>query len=274
MSWWHSVTHAVSSATNTVTKGVTDTANTVAKGTTDAANTVAKGTTDAANTVAKATQDAANATADFATSLVNDTSKAVKHAEQVCEKNAQTYASQGWDITTNEWNTCQNAVTHAVAEGVEYVEYAAEEAYKWADANACYLGLNMALTTGCVMYFTPKPDPADPGTVNSTAISATYCGYIATMGSVNAMAIAVGSMITESIWLIPGVKGSVDKKMLQNVITNVLATCNPVVLSASLATPALVGVFIGATISPIVSQLICERIAPKGTTQALTASSN
>lgn len=292
MSWW-----------NSVTKGVTDAANTVAKGTTDAANAAAKATQDAANAAAaeaakqaaaaqklaedqaaaaqKAAEDAAreatkaaNATADFATSLVNDTSKAVKHTEQVCEKNAQTYASQGWDITTNEWNTCQNAVTHAVAEGVEYVEYAAEEAYKWADANACYLGLNMALTTGCVMYFTPKPDPADPGTINSTAISATYCGYIATMGSVNTMAIAVGSMITESIWLIPGVKGSVDKKMLQNVITNVLATCNPVVLSASLATPALVGVFIGATISPIVSQLICERIAPKGTTQALTASSS
>ena len=274
MSWWHSVTHAVSSATDTVTKTATDVGNTVAKTTTDAANTVAKETTKAANTVADATVDAANATANFAESLVNDTSKAVKHAEQVCEKNAQTYASQGWDVTTNEWNTCQNAVTHAVTEGVEYVEYAAEEAYKWADANACYLGLNMALTTGCVLYFTPKPDPADPGTVNSTAISATYCGYIATMGSVNAMAIAVGTIITDSIWLIPGVKGSVDKKMLQNVITNVLATCNPVVLSASLATPALVGVFIGATISPIVSQLICERIAPKGTTQALTASSS
>jgi polyhydroxyalkanoate synthesis regulator phasin len=274
MSWWHSVTHAVSSATDTVTKTATDVGNTVAKTTTDAANTVAKETTKAANTVADATVDAANATANFAESLVNDTSKAVKHTEQVCEKNAQTYASQGWDVTTNEWNTCQNAVTHAVTEGVEYVEYAAEEAYKWADANACYLGLNMALTTGCVLYFTPKPDPADPGTVNSTAISATYCGYIATMGSVNAMAIAVGTIITDSIWLIPGVKGSVDKKMLQNVITNVLATCNPVVLSASLATPALVGVFIGATISPIVSQLICERIAPKGTTQALTASSS
>ena len=121
------------------------------------------------------------------------------------------------------------------------------------------------------MYFTPKPDPADPGTVNSTAISATYCGYAATMGSVTAMAVAVGSLITEGIWLIPGVKGSIDKKMLQNVITNVLATCNPVVLTVSLSTPALVGVFVGATISPIVSQLICERIAPKGTTQAVTA---
>ena len=282
MSWWNSVTHAVSStvdtvaktttdAAHTVAKTTTDAANTVAKTTTDAANTVAKTTTDAANTVAKTTTDAYNATADFAESLVNDTTKAVQHAEQVCEKNATEYASQGWDVTTSEWNTCQNAVTHAVTDGVEYVEYAAKEAYKWADANACYLGLNFALTTGCVMYFTPKPDPADPGTVNSTAISATYCGYAATMGSVTAMAVAVGSLITEGIWLIPGVKGSIDKKMLQNVITNVLATCNPVVLTVSLSTPALVGVFVGATISPIVSQLICERIAPKGTTQAVTA---
>ena len=183
MSWWHSVTHAVSSTVDTVAKTTTDAANTVAKTTTDAANTVAKTTTDAANTVAKGATDAANAvadtatdaynaTADFAESLVNDTTKAVQHAEQVCEKNAKEYASQGWDVTTSEWKTCQNAVTHAVTDGVEYVEYAAEEAYKWADANACYLGLNFALTTGCVMYFTPKPDPADPGTVNSTAIAA------------------------------------------------------------------------------------------------------
>jgi len=38
------------------------------------------------------------------------------------------------------------------------------------------------------------------------------------------------------------------------------------VLSVSLATPAGVGIFVGSVISPIVAQLVCEKIAPKGMT--------
>jgi hypothetical protein len=41
------------------------------------------------------------------------------------------------------------------------------------------------------------------------------------------------------------------------------------VLSLSLATPAGVGIFIGSVISPIVAQLVCEKIAPKGFKEAL-----
>jgi hypothetical protein len=144
------------------------------------------------------------------------------------------------------------------------------EAYEWLDANACYIGLNLALTTGCVAYFTPKPSATDPGTVTSTAISSTYLGYIATQGMNTACAVAVGGLITESIWLIPGVKGNCDKKMLNNVIVNMIATCNPAVLSVSLATPAGVGIFVGSVISPIVAQLVCEKIAPKGMKNAVS----
>ena len=153
-----------------------------------------------------------------------------------------------------------------MSHGVEAVEWAATEAWDWVDANACYIGLNLALTTGCVTYFTPKPNPSDPGTVTSTAVSTTYLGYIATQGANAAMATAVGGLITESVWLIPGVKGNCNKKTLNNVIVNVIATCNPAMLSVSLATPAGVGIFVGSVISPIVAQLVCEKIAPKGMT--------
>lgn len=237
---------------------------------TGAANTVAKGVTDTANTVAKGATDAYNATKDFAMSLVNDTTKAVEHATVVCTKNADEYAKQGFNVTSDAWKQGTGEVIKYTKEGVVYVEFAANEAYKWADANACYVGLNLALTTGCVLYFTPKPDPAEPGTVTSTAISSTYLGYVAVQGSNTAMAMAVGEIITKSFLLIPGVKGNVDEKMLNRVIVNAIATCNPALLSVSLATPAGVGIFVGSVLSPIVAQLVCEKTAPKGLTKAVS----
>lgn len=251
--------NAVTGATNTVVSGVTDAANTVAKETEKAANTVANGATDAYN-----------ATKNFAESLAKDTAKAVEHTTAVCVKNADEYAKQGFNVTSDAWKQGTGEVIKYTKEGVVYVEWAANEAYKWADANACYIGLNLALTTGCVLYFTPKPDPAEPGTVTSTAISSTYLGYIAVQGSNTAMAMAVGEIITKSFLLIPGVKGNVDEKMLNRVIVNAIATCNPAMLAVSLATPAGVGIFIGSVLSPIVAQLVCEKTAPKGLTKAIS----
>lgn len=234
------------------------------------ANDAGKAVVDTANTVAKGTTDAYNATKDFAESLAKDTAKAVQHTTAVCEKNATEYAKQGFDVTSDAWKQGTSEVIKYTSEGVEYVEWAATEAYEWADANACYIGLNLALTTGCVLYFTPKPDPAEPGTVTSTAISSTYLGYIAVQGSNTAMAMAVGEIITKSFLLIPGVKGNVDEKMLNRVIVNAIATCNPAMLTVSLATPAGVGIFVGSVLSPIVAQLVCEKTAPKGLTKAVS----
>lgn len=251
-------------------KSWTDIGKTIEDTATDVGNTVADTATDVGNTVADGVTDAANQTADFVTGLVNDTGKAVKHTADTCAAQATEYSKQGFDVASKEWKQGTQEACNAVSHGVEVVEHVATEAYEWLDANACYLGLNLALTTGCVMYFTPKPDPADPGTVTSTAISSTYLGYIATQGANNAMAIAVGGLITESIFLIPGIKGSVDKKMLNNVIVNTIATCNPAMLSVSLATPAGVGIFVGSVVSPIVAQLVCEKVAPKGFTKAVS----
>lgn len=225
---------------------------------------------DTANQVAKGSEQAYNATKDFAISLEKDTTKAVQHTTSVVAKNTEEYAKQGFDVTNKAWKDGSSQVIKYAGEGVEYVEFAATEAYKWADSNACYLGLNLALTTGCVLYFTPKPDPAEPGTVTSTAISSTYLGYIAVQGSNTAMAMAVGEIITKSILLIPGIKGNCDEKMLNRVIVNSIATCNPAVLAVSLATPAGVGIFIGSVISPIVAQLVCDKTAPKGLTKAVS----
>ena len=235
----------------------------------DTGNKAGAAIVDAGSTVANGATDAYNATKDFAVSLANDTAKAVEHTTSVVAKNTEEYAKQGFDVTSDAWKEGSSQVIQYTKEGVVYVEFAATEAYKWADANACYLGLNLALTTGCVMYFTPKPAPGDPGTVTSTAISASYLGWAAVQGSNIAMSMAVGELITQGFMLIPGVKGNVDEKMLNRVIVNAIATCNPYMLSVSLATPAGVGIFIGSVISPIVAQLICDKTVPKGLTNAI-----
>ena len=236
----------------------------------DTGNKAGAAIVDAGSTVANGATDAYNATKDFAVSLANDTAKAVEHTASVVAKNTEEYAKQGFDVTSDAWKEGSSQVIQYTKEGVVYVEFAATEAYKWADANACYVGLNLALTSGCVMYFTPKPAPGDPGTVTSTAISASYLASMAAVqGSNIAMAMAVGELITQGFMLIPGVKGNVDEKMLNRVIVNAIATCNPYMLSVSLATPAGVGIFIGSVISPIVAQLICDKTVPKGLTNAI-----
>ena len=253
-SWWKKATKAVEDTANDAVDTVTDTANDVADTVTDTAN-------DIADTATNIYNDAAD--------LVNDTTKAVEKTASTCADQATEMSKQGFDVASDTWKDGTQNVLDFVEDGVEYVEYAATEAYEWLDANACYLGLNLALTTGCVMYFTPKPDPADPGTVTSTAVSATYIGYAATQTANTVMAVGLANIIVEGFWLIPGVKGNVDKKMLTNVLANSIATCNPVMLSVSLATPAGVGIFCGSVLSPIVAQLVCERVAPKGFTKAL-----
>ena len=124
----------------------------------------------------------------------------------------------------------------------------------------------MALTTGCVAYFTPKPEPADPGTVTSTTVSVTVATMLAKKLTMMVIAKEVGKIITDGIFLIPGVDGNVDRDLLQKIITNCIGTANPTFVAASMATPAGVGIFVGSVISPIVATLICEGVAPNGLT--------
>ena len=249
-------------------KAANDAANATAKAAEDAKKAAEKAANDAAKAAEKAAKDAQKAAEKAANDLAKDTQKAVENTTAIVAKNAESYAHQGFDVTSDAWKQGSAQTIAWSEDGVEFVKEAAEDVAEWADANMCYVGLNLALTTGCVTYFTPKPAPGDPGTVTSGAISSTYLGWLATQGTNTAMSMAIGQMITDGMFLIPGVKGAVPKKTMQNVITNAIGTCNPAMLSVSLATPAGVGIFIGSVISPIVAQLICENVAPKGFTKA------
>ena len=199
--------------------------------------------------------------------IYKDTTKAVTHTTDVVAKNTTEAAKQGIDVASPIWKEgCTQAIEFS-KEGLEVVEEGVTAAIDWLDENACYIGLNMALTTGCVVYFTPKPAPADPGTVTSTTISATMLAAMATMGQKAAMmavSTVIGKLLADGIFLIPGVKGKCDKQLLTRVLTNVVGKANPIYATAALSTPAGVGIFVGSVVSPIVATLICEGVVPNG----------
>ena len=222
----------------------------------DTTDTVVKETTKAANTVAKETNN-----------VYKDSKKAVVHTTNVVAKNTEEAAKQGLDVASDTWKEGSSQAIEFSKDGLEAIEDAAEAAVDWLDENACYIGLNMALTTGCVAYFTPKPAPADPGTVTSTTISASMLAAIASVGQKVAIMVVskeVGKLLADGIFLIPGVKGKCDKELLTRVLTNVVAKSNPIYTTAALSTPAGVGLFVGSVVSPIVATLICEGVVPNG----------
>ena len=201
--------------------------------------------------------------------IVTVTSPIVEQTAKTTQTVAQStdsYAKAGVDVTTETWHEGSAQVIMMATDGTHAIEEGVKVAGEWLDENACYIGLNMALTTGCVAYFTPKPDPVDPGTVTSTSISVTVATMLAKKLTMMIIAKEVGKIITDGIFLIPGVDGNVDRDLLQKIITNCIGTANPTFVAASMATPAGVGIFVGSVISPIVATLICEGVAPNGLT--------
>ena len=93
--------------------------------------------------------------------------------------------------------------------------------------------------------------------------------YTADMAAKMAVATAMGEIVGTGFLAIPGVGGSVDPQLLKNVISNCIYYSLD---SAALwATPAGVGIAIGAAVAPIVADLICKRTCPNGFSKALGA---
>jgi len=255
------INKAVSGATKTVEKTVDKAADTVV----DTSKTVVNDVTKAANDVSKAATDAWN----YANSLANDTAAVMQSVGNTVAKNTEEAAKQGFDVASTEWKQGSEIAQNLYKEGAEAVVKAAEDAYAWADANACRIGLTYALTLGVVSFFTPKPAPADPGTVNSTAASMTWVawfaaqgGKAATMAQTMTISCSIAYIVSEGLFMIPGVKGQVSKSLVFNVLSNCI---NTTITNAYLwGTPAGVGIAVGSAISPVVATLICEGVVPRG----------
>ena len=251
-------TKDIGNAFNDAGKAIEKTAN-------DAGKVIEKTATDAYKDVSKAATDAYN----YADSLAKDTAAVTKSVANTVAKTTEEAAKQGINVATDEWKQGSKFAVDAYNEGAEAVQKAAEDAYAWLDANACRIGLTTGLTIGIVTYFTPKPAPADPGTVNSTAASMTWAAWFAsqagkqvTKAQTMVLSCSIAYIINEGLFLIPGVKGQVNKNLMFNCLANSINTTisNPVLWG----TPAGVGVAVSSGIAPIVATLICEGVLPKG----------
>jgi hypothetical protein len=251
-------TKDIGNAFNDAGKAIEKTAN-------DAGKAIEKTATDAYKDVSKAATDAYN----YADSLAKDTAAVTKSVANTVAKTTEEAAKQGINVASDEWKQGSKFAVDAYNEGAEAVQKAAEDAYAWLDANACRIGLTTGLTIGIVTYFTPKPAPADPGTVNSTAASMTWAAWFAsqagkqvTKAQTMVLSCSIAYIINEGLFLIPGVKGQVNKNLMFNCLANSINTTisNPVLWG----TPAGVGVAVSSGIAPIVATLICEGVLPKG----------
>ena len=255
------INKAVSGATKTVEKTVDKAADTVV----DTGKTVVNDVTKAANDVSKAATDGWN----YATALANNTAAVMQSVGTTVAKNTEEAAKQGFDVASAEWKQGSELAQNFYKEGAEAVVKAAEDAYAWADANACRIGLTYGLTLGVVAYFTPKPAPVDPGTVNSTAASMSWVawfaaqgGKAATMAQTMTISCSIAYIVSEGLFMIPGVKGQVSKNLVFNVLSNCI---NTTITNAYLwGTPAGVGIAVGSAISPVIATLICEGVVPRG----------
>ena len=252
-------------STKDIGKAFNDAGKAIEKTANDAGKAIEKTATDVYKDASKAATDAYN----YAESLAKDTAAVTVSVANTVAKTTEEAAKQGINVASDEWKQGSKFAVDAYNEGAEAVQKAAEDAYAWLDANACRIGLTTGLTIGIVAYFTPKPAPADPGTVNSTAASMTWAAWFAsqagkqvTKAQTMALSCSIAYIINEGLFLIPGVKGQVNKNLMFNCLANSINTTisNPVLWG----TPAGVGVAVSSGIAPIVATLICEGVLPKG----------
>jgi len=180
------------------------------------------------------------------------------------------------DIWAMEWDDVVapvlidlgNKIEGGLKEGYQVVEEGVVDAYNWVDANACNILVTAAISAGVVALFTPaQPE----GAVTSTTLSAMSQPLLyATDMAVKVTVVAgMSTIIKDAFLLIPEVANSIDETLLYNIISNCLAKSLD---SAALwATPAGVGIAIGAAFAPVIADLICNKTCPEGFTKAFGA---
>jgi hypothetical protein len=158
-----------------------------------------------------------------------------------------------------------NQISTVVKEGYQVVEEGVIDAYNWADANACNILVTAAISAGVIALFTPA-QPEGVATSTTLSLMAQPVLWTADLALKVTVVAGMSTVIKDAFLLIPEVANSIDETLLYNIISNCLAKS---LESAALwATPALVGVAIGAAFAPVIAELICSKTCPEGFTKA------
>jgi hypothetical protein len=155
-----------------------------------------------------------------------------------------------------------------IEEGYEKVKEGVIDAYHWVDENGCNIAVTAAVSAGVIAFFTPA-QPEGAATSSALSLMAQPVLYVADMAAKAVVVAEMSNLITDTFLLIPYVSDSIDRTLLNNIISNCLAKSLD---SAALwATPAGVGIAIGAAFAPVIADLICKKTCPEGFTKAFGA---
>ena len=155
-----------------------------------------------------------------------------------------------------------------IEEGYEKVKEGVIDAYHWVDENGCNIAVTAAISAGVIAFFTPA-QPEGAATSSTLSLMAQPVLYVTDMALKATVVAGMSKVITETFLLIPYVSDSIDHTLLNNIVSNCLAKSLD---SAALwATPAGVGIAIGAAFAPVIADLICKKTCPEGFTKAFGA---
>ena len=191
-------------------------------------------------------------------------SEAIKYIHDHPEKN-----HRAEDIWAMEFNDVVlpvlEPIIDKIKDGYEKVEEGVVDAYHWADANACNIGVTAAITAAFVAVF----EPAQPeGAAASTALSLMADPILYTVDKAEKAAVVMGmtKILTDTLLEVPFVSDSIDHTLLTNIISNCLG--ESLKKPELWATPAGVGIALGAAFAPVLADLICTKTCPEGFTKA------
>jgi hypothetical protein len=156
-------------------------------------------------------------------------------------------------------------IINKIEDGYEKVEAGVIDAYHWADANACNIGVTAAITAAFVAAFEPvQPE----GAAASTALSLMADPILYTVDKAEKAAVVMEmtKILTDLLLEVPFVSDSIDHTLLTNIISNCLG--ESIKKPELWATPAGVGIALGAAFAPVLADLICTKTCPEGFTKA------
>lgn len=235
-------------------------------------NAIVNTATDAGQEVVNIANDATNETAKIANQVAKEINKQVLGpVGKAVVDNAALVAKQA-NIASDEFMAGATIVGGELEKSAYVVRDGAILVEKWVEANACNLGMSIALGVlfGAMLY---RPDPVSQAqtTATMTPLSAVAIAYLAAKEAVQDTVVGEACGLTaagfvELLWLSPDIRQGVGNSN-KEILTYGIAYCiskSFEVAAGSFVVPQVGAAMVAGIVSSIVSQLVCDGKLPSG----------
>lgn len=146
---------------------------------------------------------------------------------------------------------------------------------EWVEANACQIGMNVALGTAIGAYFySPEPPTQAKTTAQMAPISATALTFICAKESLNAVIVSEACVLTataivEAFWLVPQIKNGVGSNNKDLLIYALAFMLNKAIekYAGALIVPQSAAAIVAGIVASLFTQVVCERKIPSSTNE-------